>query len=124
MKLLQKTTAMYQRIQLAALSLFISLIGTNPALAALPKLEDPTRGKGNGFMDTIKNYIYDGIILFGLLLAAGALYVVASSAIGTYKDVTSGSAKKTWGEFILQVIVGIVLIVIVIWLATKASEIL
>lgn len=123
MKLLQKASALYQRAQQAALGLLISLVGA-PALADLPKLEEPTRGKGNGYMDTIKNYIYDGIILFGLLLAAGALYVVASRAVSTYNDVTSPNSKKTWGEFVLQVLVGIVLIVIVIWLASKAADIL
>lgn len=123
MKLLQKASALYQRAQQAALGLLISLVGA-PALADLPKLEDPTRGKGSGYMETIKNYIYDGIILFGLLLAAGALYVVASRAVSTYNDVTSPNSKKTWGEFVLQVLVGIVLIVIVIWLASKAADIL
>lgn len=123
MKLLQKVSALYQRGQQTALGLLISLIGA-PALADLPKLEDPTRGKGGGFMDTIKNYAYDGAILFGLLLAVGALYVVASRAVSTYNEVTSPNSKKTWGEFVLQVLVGVVLIVVVIWLASKAGDVL
>lgn len=123
MKLLQKVSALYQRGQQTALGLLISLIGA-PALADLPKLEAPTRGKGGGFMDTIKNYAYDGAILFGLLLAVGALYVVASRAVSTYNEVTSPNSKKTWGEFVLQVLVGVVLIVVVIWLASKAGDVL
>ncbi|EHK90245.1 TIGR03745 family integrating conjugative element membrane protein [Aggregatibacter actinomycetemcomitans] len=121
MKLLEKTSALYQRTQQALLGLVISLVGA-PALAELPKLEDPSRGKGNGMFETIKNYFYDGLVLLGLLAGAVVIFVVIGAIIGGYKDVTSG--KKSWSEFALYAIAGIVLIVVVVWLATKAKDIL
>lgn len=121
MKLLQKTSALYQRVQQAILGLLVALVGT-PALADLPKLEDPSRGKGSGMFETIKNYFYDGLVLLGLLAGAVVIFVVIGAIIGGYKDVTNG--KKSWGEFALYAIAGVVLIVVVVWLATKAMDIL
>ena len=121
MKLLEKTSALYQRAQQALLGLVVSLVGA-PALADLPKLEDPSRGKGNGMFETIKNYFYDGLFLLGLLAGAVVIFVVIFAIIGGYKDVTNG--KKSWGEFGLYAVGGVVLIVIVVWLAAKAIDIL
>ncbi|AWX14714.1 integrating conjugative element membrane protein [Mergibacter septicus] len=90
--------------------------------AALPTLEDPSRGQGKGVIDTIKNYGYDGITLMGLLICAVAFIVVAGNSIGTYRDI--GEGKKKWGDLALNVLVGVVLLVVIIWLITKASEIL
>jgi len=42
-----------------------------PALSfaqGLPQLENPTRGTGNGIMETIRNYGYDIIMLVALLV--------------------------------------------------------
>ena len=119
MQLLKKVR---RTLQKSAVGLYAVLL-TSPVLADLPKLEDPTRGKGRGFFDTAKNYMYDAGVLAGLVIAAVALYVVASSAISTYREVTNGG-KKGWGEFALQVVVGIILIIAVIWVVTKAAAIL
>ena len=46
---------------------------TLPALSfeqGLPQLENPTRGAGNGIMETIRNYGYDVIMLVALQVAA------------------------------------------------------
>lgn len=46
---------------------------TLPALSfeqGLPQLENPTRGAGNGIMETIRNYGYDIIMLVALQVAA------------------------------------------------------
>lgn len=112
-----------QTLQKSAVGLSAVLL-TFPVFADLPKLEDPTRGQGKGFFETAKNYMYDAGILIGLVIASVALYVVASSAISTYREVTSPGGKKGWGEFALQVVIGIILIVAVIWLVTKAAGIL
>ena len=40
------------------------------SLAALPTLEDPSRGTGSGIMQTLQNYGYAIVLLFALLVVA------------------------------------------------------
>lgn len=121
MRLFKKTSIAIRRLQSRAVSLLAAFLAT-PVLADLPKLEDPTRGKGKGIYETARNYLYDAAVLGGLIIAAVVLYVVATAAISTYRDV--GQKKATWGEFGFQVVIGVILIVVIIWLMTKAAEIL
>lgn len=91
-------------------------------LAELPKMEDPSRGAGKGIMETIKNYGYDAAILAGLAIAAFSFYRVASNVVSIYGEISSG--KKTWGDLGMHALVGCILLVVVIWLVTKAADIL
>lgn len=101
----------------------LALIGMQQALAGLPEIEDPTSGKGNGgLMDTAKGHFQDGIVLVALIIAAVAFIVVANGVISSFNEVREG--KNTWGKFGAMAVVGVVLIVIVIWLVNKASNIL
>lgn len=45
-----------------------------PARADLPKMEDPSRGQGDGIMKTLQNYGYDIVIL--MTLGVGAVLLV------------------------------------------------
>jgi integrating conjugative element membrane protein (TIGR03745 family) len=92
------------------------------AIAALPPMEQPTRGAGSGIRETAQNHLFDYGVLAGLLVATVAFIVVAYHAIGVFGEVQNG--KKKWGDFGLVISVGIILIIIVIWLLTKAAEIL
>ncbi|WP_101776038.1 TIGR03745 family integrating conjugative element membrane protein [Pasteurella oralis] len=105
----------------AALMLFAS-IQVNEALAALPTLEEPTRGKGKGIMETIKNHAYDAAILGGLLLSVYGFMKVASALIEGYGEVQAG--KKKWGELGMAALVGAIMLVVIIWLLTEAAKIL
>ncbi|WP_231113210.1 MULTISPECIES: TIGR03745 family integrating conjugative element membrane protein [Gallibacterium] len=91
-------------------------------LAELPKMEDPSRGAGKGIMETIKNYAYDAAILAGLVLATVSFYRVASNVISIYGEIPSG--KKTWGDLAMHSLIGCILLVVIIWLVTQASDIL
>ena len=96
-----------------------------PALSfaqGLPQLENPTRGTGNGIMETIRNYGYDIIMLVALLVVASMFIGVCYHAYGTYAEIHTG--RKTWGQFGLTVAIGAVLLVIGIWLLTEATGIL
>ena len=88
--------------------------------ARLAAVGEPTRGTGNGIMETIRNYGYDIIMLVALL-------VVASMFIGVLPRLTAPTRKstgrKTWGQFGLTVAIGAVLLVIGIWLLTEATGI-
>lgn len=92
------------------------------AHADLPTMEDPSRGKGNGIMDTLKNYGYDMVILMSLAICAVGFLVVANSCIGTYSEIQNG--KKQWKDLGAMAGVGAILLVITIWLLTQAGEVL
>lgn len=92
------------------------------AQGALPTMEDPSRGTGTGFIATLQNYLFDILTLAGLVISAVALYMVGGAAIGKYKEVQAG--KATWGDFGTTGGAGALLIVVVIFLLTKAATIL
>ncbi|ECR4402803.1 TIGR03745 family integrating conjugative element membrane protein, partial [Salmonella enterica subsp. enterica] len=56
------------------------------------------------------------------VLAAAAMLVVGNAIIATFSEVRDG--KSSWGKFGMLVVVGVVLIVVVIWLAAKAATVL
>ncbi|AYN19559.1 TIGR03745 family integrating conjugative element membrane protein [Alcaligenes aquatilis] len=88
----------------------------------LPTIENPTRGTGNGIMETVRNYGYDIVMLVALLVVASMFIGVCYHAYGTYAEIHTG--RKTWGQFGLTVAIGAVLLVIGIWLLTEATGIL
>lgn len=88
----------------------------------LPTLEDPSRGQGSGIMETLRNYGYDIVLLVALVVVASVFVGVSYQAYTTYSEIHAG--RKTWGQFGLTVAVGAILLVVVIWLLTKATGIL
>lgn len=92
------------------------------AQADLPKMEDPSRGKGSGIMDTLKNYGYDIVVLMSLGVCAVAFLVVANSCISTYSDIQNG--KKQWKDLGAMAGIGAILLVVIIWLLTQAGGVL
>ncbi|MDG6897874.1 hypothetical protein A6A19_07785 [Actinobacillus delphinicola] len=118
-KKISTVSTLFQRIFLAFTGLVLS---TMPALAALPAIEAPENNRGKGLMGQIKGYAADGIIFGGLIIAAVAFLVIAMASLSTFKEVQTG--KKQWGDFGILVAVGIILLVVIIWLATEAAKIL
>lgn len=108
--------------RLARWSLLNVLLSCSLAQAGLPEMEAPSRGEGANMIETFKNYMYDSAGLIALVIAVAAFSGVAYYAFSTYAEVQSG--KKTWGQFGLTVAVGAVLLVVIIWLLTKAASIL
>jgi integrating conjugative element membrane protein (TIGR03745 family) len=90
--------------------------------AGLPQMDAPSRGEGGNIIETIQNYAFDGTGLIALLISTVCFCGVAYHAYGTYAEVQTG--KKTWGQFGLTCTVGAVLLVLSIWLLTKATGIL
>ncbi|EIV2908171.1 TIGR03745 family integrating conjugative element membrane protein [Citrobacter braakii] len=93
-----------------------------PAYADLPEMEDPSRGQGDGIMETLQNYGYDIVILMTLGVCAVGFLVVANNCIATYSEIQSG--RKQWKDLGAMAGVGAVLLVITIWLLNQASDIL
>lgn len=108
------------RFSLYALTL--SAVMSSGTHAALPQMEAPSRGEGNGIIQTLQNHGFDIVSLMALAIAAAAFCGVAYHAYGSYSEVQSG--KKTWGQFGLTCGVGALLLVIIIWLLTKGTGVL
>ena len=101
-----------------------ALFGPTAAIAQgrLPKMEDPSRGAGSGIISTIQNYGYDMVSLIALLVVSGMFIGVCYHAYSRYSEIHTGRA--TWGQFGLTIAVGAMLLVVGIWLLTKATTIL
>ncbi|MFJ4346340.1 TIGR03745 family integrating conjugative element membrane protein [Pseudomonas sp. NPDC089401] len=99
---------------------------SSPAIAIaqgrLPTMEDPSRGAGNGIIQTIQNYGYDIVLLIALLVVSGMFIGVCYHAYTRYSEIHTGRA--TWGQFGLTIAIGAMLLVVGIWLLTKATTIL
>ncbi|WP_454868442.1 TIGR03745 family integrating conjugative element membrane protein [Pseudomonas farris] len=105
---------------------------TTPATAAtlpifahagtLPTMEDPSRGAGKGIMETMQNYGYDIVMLVALLVVSSMFIGVCYHAYTRYSEIHTG--RSTWGQFGLSIAVGAVMLVVGIWLLTKATGIL
>lgn len=92
------------------------------ALADLPSVEAPSGGGGGGgIMGTVQGYAAEFIIFAGLLVASVAFIVVATTSVGKFRE---AQKRNEWGDFGMTVGVGAILIVVVIWLATQAADIL
>ncbi|HBP1857680.1 TPA: TIGR03745 family integrating conjugative element membrane protein [Pseudomonas aeruginosa] len=111
-----------QLLQRAAIAVSLASMPLASFAQGLPELENPSRGKGSGIMQTIRNYGYDIVMLVALLVVASMFIGVCYHAYGTYAEIHTG--KKTWGQFGLTVAIGAVLLVIGIWLLTEATGIL
>ncbi|MBN9459673.1 MAG: TIGR03745 family integrating conjugative element membrane protein [Burkholderiales bacterium] len=107
----------------AAFALLALAAAPLPSFAAgLPTMEDPSRGAGSGIMQTLQNYGYDIVLLIALLVVASMFVGVCYHAYTRYSEIHTGRA--TWGQFGLTVAVGAILLVVGIWLLTKATGVL
>jgi integrating conjugative element membrane protein (TIGR03745 family) len=109
-----------------SLTLTLAAAAVLPALAqaqgALPAIENPSRGAGNGILQTLQNYGFDIVMLVALLVIAAMFIGVCYHAYTQYAEIHTG--RKTWGEFGLTVSAGALLLVVGIWLLTTATGIL
>lgn len=92
------------------------------AQAALPALQEPSRGAGNGIITTLQNYGFDIVLLVALLVISAMFIGVCYHAYNSYSEIHTG--RRTWGEFGLTVSVGAMLLVLGIWLLTTATGVL
>jgi integrating conjugative element membrane protein (TIGR03745 family) len=90
--------------------------------AGLPAIQDPSRGAGNGIIQTLQNYGYDIVLLVALLVISAMFVGVCYHAYNSYSEIHTG--RRTWGEFGLTVSVGAMLLVVGIWLLTTATGVL
>mgnify|MGYP002753450271 CR=1 FL=1 len=109
--------------QLRATLLILPLaLAAGQARAGLPSVQPPPGGGGGGAWNTWMGYLKMGALGLGLLVTVAAFLAVAHAVITSFHDVRKG--KGTWTEFVLYCVVGIILILVVIYLATQAADIL
>jgi len=111
-----------QRLKTGAYLLLFAFLSSPVLAAGLPKMEDPSRGQGKGIFQTLQNYLYDGVILIGLVISSVAFIAVAWHGVSVFGEVQK--QKKSWADLGLLILVGGLLIVACIWLLTEASKIL
>lgn len=103
-------------------ALALAGLGMSQAFAqGLPTMDPPSQGGGGGFMATLKGYGYDFAALIGLVLCVVAIFVVGAACVASFKEARE---RETWGKFAVTVVVGVLVIVTIIWLATQAAPIL
>lgn len=111
-----------KKIVFSVITLCVSSFHFHVNAAGLPQIQDPSRGAGSGILDTIKNHVYDGVVLVGLFGCAIAFMIVFKNCLTTYSQIQDG--KKNWTDLVLMTGVGVILLVITIWLISEASDIL
>ncbi len=114
----------WRRRSAAAVAAGLAAMVAGPARAGLPDVADPSTGAvtSGDFIGMLQAYGLDIVVLGGLGLSAIALLVVAKNVITKYSMVADGRA--TWGEVGMHGAVGVVLLVIVIFLATQSATVL
>jgi len=103
-------------------ALIRALCYSGQVMADLPAVENPTGGGGGGTYNTVMGYIRMGGLGLGLLVCVAAFLAVAHAVITSFHDIRRG--KGEWTQFLAYLVVGIGVILLAIYLATKASDIL
>jgi len=106
----------------AILACTAAILNPCAAWAVLPTSDDPTRGAGSSILETLQNYGFDIVMLLALLVISSMFVGVCYHAYTRYSEIHAGRA--TWGQFGLSVAVGAALLVVGIWLLTKATGVL
>ncbi|WP_392562240.1 TIGR03745 family integrating conjugative element membrane protein [Orbus sturtevantii] len=108
-------------IKSAVNSLLLSLLflGTN-AVAKIPEIQDPKQGKQAGFFDNMQAFLYDGVVLGGIIIVSVIFILTIKNAISEYNKI--GDERGTWTKLAIIIVVGVTLIVASIWLVSMAAE--
>ncbi|GEN23120.1 TIGR03745 family integrating conjugative element membrane protein [Halomonas cupida] len=101
---------------LAALATFPAM-----ALAALPQQEGITEGADGNLLDTFRNVGSEGFSIIFIALTAFAIVAYIAALIWQFSE---SKKKGEWGGFGMVCAIGVVMIVVVIWLANYGDPIM
>lgn len=105
------------------LVLLASGLAAGPALAALPTVSNPSRGDpGDNFIKLMQDYAFDILVVAGLLIGTIAFLRVCANMVGVYGEIHEG--KKKWSDMGSHAMAGVLLLVFVVFMLTKAAAVL
>jgi len=116
-KVVEKLSHIKSTVNTMLLSLLF--LGKN-ALAKIPEIQDPKQGKQAGFFDNMQAFLYDGVVLGGIIIVSVIFILTIKNAISEYNNI--GEGKGTWTKLAIIIVVGVTLIVASIWLVSMAAE--
>jgi integrating conjugative element membrane protein (TIGR03745 family) len=100
----------------------MSMAANAASEGTLPTVEDPQHSNlGTGIFGHMEGYAADAIVLGGVVLTGIGFLVVAVNGIKVFHEVQAG--RKSWTDFAVCCMVGVILLVLCIYLATQASNI-
>lgn len=118
-----ETKSKVSRVSMAMSAALMSSVLFSPlAFAALPTTEAPSGGTATGgLMANLQLYLKEYGALIGLVVCVIAFLLVSVAGIASFNEARK---RGEWSTFGVVVTVGIILIVLIIWLANKAAAIL
>lgn len=119
-----KAIAGMQHLRTQFALMVMTLLASNMAQAALPKVANPTSGAptAGDYVGTGQAYLKDILVLGGLGLSTICFLLVVKNIMSTYNKVADNQA--TMGQVAVHAGVGVMLLVFVAFLATEAATIL
>ena len=94
-----------------------------PALAALPTAVAPPAGAAAGdYIAVGQDYFKKGLLFLGLLISTLGFLAVAGGGIAKFNDYRTGRAEL--GDLAMFAVIGVVVLVLMVYLATEAAAIL
>ena len=97
---------------------------TTPPGGGLPSVTTPTGAAvgTNDYIGLIQGYALDSFIVLGLILGTVAFIMVAKNVTKVYGEI--GNGKAEWGDMGAHLVGGVLLLVFVVFMLTKAASIL
>ena len=94
-----------------------------PAVAALPTAVAPPTGAAAGdYIAVGQDYFKKGLLFLGLLISTLGFLAVAGGGIAKFNDYRTGRAEL--GDLAMFAVIGVVVLVLMVYLATEAASIL
>ncbi|MCP5353230.1 MAG: TIGR03745 family integrating conjugative element membrane protein [Chromatiales bacterium] len=107
----------------ALLALCAFAVLAEPAVAALPAAVSPPAAAASGDYIAIgQDYFKKGLLFLGLLISTLGFLAVAGGGIAKFNDYRTGRAEL--GDLAMFAVIGVVVLVLMVYLATEASTIL
>ena len=107
----------------ALLALCALAVLAEPAVAALPTAVSPPTGAAAGdYIAVGQDYFKKGLLFLGLLISTLGFLAVAGGGIAKFNDYRTGRAEL--GDLAIFAVIGVVVLVLMVYLATEASTIL
>ena len=107
----------------ALLALCAFAVLAEPAVAALPAAVSPPAAAASGDYIAIgQDYFKKGLLFLGLLISTLGFLAVAGGGIAKFNDYRTGRAEL--GDLAMFAVIGVVVLVLMVYLATEAASIL